>query len=919
MEKQKFVYVTNRDSSNKLTISSPLEAHKPDTILFSVVGIDVGFDNPVFAMIELEYTEADQDSSGEAAQETEKKLTYYELDLGLNHVVRKWSEPISRTANFLLPVPGGETWPSGVLICGENWISYKHQGHVELRAALPRRHDMPADKGLLLITGTVHKQKDLFFFLVQSELGDLYKVTLEQDPSNPKIVTNIIVALFDTIQPATSLCITRTGLLYTASELGNNALFQFQGIDDPTAVRSTCITDESLNEELGDDAASASRVAPLFKASSRLQNLLLTDDTSSLSPCTDMMLGDLSSEGSAQIYALCGRGIRSTLRTLRHGVSMSEMAVSELPGRPLAVWTVKKEPTDLYDRYIVVSFSNATLVLSIGENVEEVTDSGFLTSSPSLQVGLLADGALIQVHTFGIRHIRADKRTSEWKTPGRRSILMATVNSRQVAVALSGGEIIYFELDAAGTLVEMGTLDMGKEISAMDLGTVPVGRARCMFLAVGCWDDSVQLLTLDPSDVLSKGPAFSVESRPTSLCFVEMSNTGAEESAKTGASIDKKGGDSGSTLYLNVGLEKGVLFRVAIDALTGDASYARQRFLGSKPVTLCRVTVQGQASLMALTSRSFLMYTYQRRHYQDPVSYEALESVADFSSEACPDGIVAVAGNTLRVLTIENLGMMFNQTSVPLKYTPRKMCVLPGTQQIAIIETDHNEYSDAQKADITSRSDEAFAAAASSAASGAMEAEDKAEEEGNDDVDFTVLPLRGPVPSEQGHWASCIRIFDVPAQATVCLQEMARNEAAFSVCYCTFRAHSEETFLVVGTAQDFVQTPKSFRGCFITVYRLLEGTLQLIHQTEVEDIPACMVEFQGKLLVGVGKVLRLYDMGKRKLLKKCENKSFPTMIVKLQVLGDRIYVGSLSESAHFVKYNNATSTLSIFADDTVPR
>ncbi len=40
----------------------------------------------------------------------------------------------------------------------------------------------------------------------------------------------------------------------------------------------------------------------------------------------------------------------------------------------------------------------------------------------------------------------------------------------QVAVSLSGGEIIYFELDAAGQLVEMGTVDMTKEVSALDLG-----------------------------------------------------------------------------------------------------------------------------------------------------------------------------------------------------------------------------------------------------------------------------------------------------------------------------------------------------------------------------------------------------------------------------------------------------------------
>lgn len=39
---------------------------------------------------------------------------------------------------------------------------------------------------------------------------------------------------------------------------------------------------------------------------------------------------------------LCGRGPRSTLRVLRHGLEVSEMAKSELPGNPSAVWTVKR-------------------------------------------------------------------------------------------------------------------------------------------------------------------------------------------------------------------------------------------------------------------------------------------------------------------------------------------------------------------------------------------------------------------------------------------------------------------------------------------------------------------------------------------------------------------------------------------------
>ena len=60
VEKQKLVYVLNRDSAANLTISSPLEAHKSHTLVFSITGLDAGFDNPIFAAIELDYSEADQ-------------------------------------------------------------------------------------------------------------------------------------------------------------------------------------------------------------------------------------------------------------------------------------------------------------------------------------------------------------------------------------------------------------------------------------------------------------------------------------------------------------------------------------------------------------------------------------------------------------------------------------------------------------------------------------------------------------------------------------------------------------------------------------------------------------------------------------------------------------------------------------------
>ena len=52
---------------------------------------------------------------------------------------------------------------------------------------------------------------------------------------------------------------------------------------------------------------------------------------------------------------------------------------------------------DVHDSYIVVSFVNATLVLSIGQTVEEVTDSGFLPTAPTVAVGRVGDDSLVQV------------------------------------------------------------------------------------------------------------------------------------------------------------------------------------------------------------------------------------------------------------------------------------------------------------------------------------------------------------------------------------------------------------------------------------------------------------------------------------------------------------------------------------------
>jgi len=42
----------------------------------------------------------------------------------------------------------------------------------------------------------------------------------------------------------------------------------------------------------------------------------------------------------------------------------------------------------------------------------------------------------------------------------------------------------------------------------------------------------------------------------------------------------------------------------------------------------------------------------------------------------------------------------------------------------------------------------------------------------------------------------------------------------------------------------------------------------------VDGIPGALVGFKGRLLAGIETTVRLYDMGKRKLLRKCEHRKY---------------------------------------------
>ncbi|KAG9807999.1 putative splicing factor 3B subunit 3, partial [Aureobasidium melanogenum] len=210
VEKNKVVYILNRNAEQQVTISSPQEVNRPQTLTFDICAVDTNFQNPVFAALEVDYTDSDQDPTNESYDIREKLLVYYRVDLGLNHVVREWADAVDYSANKLFPVPGGADGPSGVVVCSQGKITYRHPMQEPHTLVIPRRKgglENP-DRERRIVAGVVHRFKAGFFHLLQTEDGDLFKLTMDlvEDDQGRKTgeVASIELRYFDTFPIAST-------------------------------------------------------------------------------------------------------------------------------------------------------------------------------------------------------------------------------------------------------------------------------------------------------------------------------------------------------------------------------------------------------------------------------------------------------------------------------------------------------------------------------------------------------------------------------------------------------------------------------------------------------------------------------------------------------------------------------------------
>eukprot|EP01083_Nonionella_stella_P209962 760584_1 len=431
---------------------------------------------------------------------------------------------------------------------------------------------------------------------------------------------------------------------------------------------------------------------------------------------------------------------------------------------------------------------------------------------------------------------------------------------------------------------------MKNDIVDVSIAPLTSGMRRSRWMAVALNDGTVRILSLDKESVLEQ----------KAMQLLGNNNDSSRINCVLLQYLHSSSDVHSTKLYLYIGMYVGTLIAVRVDSTTGGISDKRERLIGTRPVTLFRTEIRNQAAIIALSSRTWLIYNHQSKLLQAPLSYINLEYVSYFSSEQCPEGMVSIARRTLRIFTVERYGDIFNQKVIRLRYTPREMLIHPTTRYLIMIETDNCSYPYSQKQEI-----------------------ERTLQIGDSKYDELDESFVGVPRQKSGNWASCIRIIDPRNGSNLHILELEDNEAAFSMCFCIFSSLPQEIFLIVGTAVNYKLYPKQTDKCFICVYKFIKHKrIELVHKTEVHDIPLALAAYKGKLLAGIGTILRLYDIGKKRLLRKCENKNFPVCISKIAVSqheGSRVFVSDMMDGLHFCTYRDHVKQIFVFADNTTPR
>ena len=288
---------------------------------------------------------------------------------------------------------------------------------------------------------------------------------------------------------------------------------------------------------------------------------------------------------------------------------------------------------------------------------------------------------LVQVVPTGARLILCDNLQLMYEYKASRTVTVAVGSSEQVVLALSGGEIIYLEVDpAARTLVVKASATLDQDIACLSLyaavgGLSPEsdaamaveeeevqdpsqGQAKSIVLAVGMWtDNSVRLFAAQTLQELTR-TQLGVETQAQARDVVLVS----------------LGEAAAATLYLMVGLGDGTLITFIVDFLDGLPKMTSRRkvVIGTHPISLTSFSNAGLPCVFASCDRPTVLSTRNGKLIFSVVNISEVTGMSPFHSEMFPECLALSSEVGLMIGTVDEIQKLHVQT-YSLGESPRRI------------------------------------------------------------------------------------------------------------------------------------------------------------------------------------------------------------------------------------------------------
>jgi splicing factor 3B subunit 3 len=324
-------------------------------------------------------------------------------------------------------------------------------------------------------------------------------------------------------------------------------------------------------------------------------------------------------------------------KTIRHGMSVEDLIASPMGNVPYdKIWSMKRAVEDQWHYYVMLSssYTDRTTVLGIGDDVETLDDTAFITTRATITAAQMGDNSHVQVHARGVRTIHASGKVDTWDSPAHRTVVAGAANQRQLLLGLSSGELAFFFMDQNGALNALEEYpEMSDRVTAIGIGATPKGQQQAKYGVVGCEDRTIRVLSTDIETPLEPRSVQALSDVPTSIEVVEM--------------IDPSSGSAVN--FVHIGLKSGLYLRAIIDEATGELSDVRSKFLGHKPVRIFPIEIEGQQCVLCCSSRPWLGFHHPitKQYTMTPIVTGSLTAASPFISEHI-SGLCGIVESELR-------------------------------------------------------------------------------------------------------------------------------------------------------------------------------------------------------------------------------------------------------------------------------